>query len=152
MGDTVPSIQLSAMGGELADLANVRGAATTLLFWNPTCGYCQRMLGDLRQWEANPPAGSTRLVVVSTGTAEATRPAGFRSPVVLDGGLGIGRRFGTHGTPAAIRIDAGGRIASPVASGVTAVLGLLRSREPVGVGVVATSANGRVHGEPAQRA
>ncbi len=127
IGDLVPSIELPAIGGELADLANVRGAETVLLFWSPTCGYCLRMLEDLRDWEANRPVGSPRLVIVSTGSAAMTDAHGFRSPVVLDHGLGIGHRFGTRGTPAAIRIDADGRVASPVAAGATAVLGLLRA-------------------------
>ncbi len=130
IGDPVPSIQLPAIGGELADLANVRGAETVLLFWSPTCGYCLRMLNDLKAWEAQRPAGSPRLVIVSTGTAEMTAAHGLRSPVVLDHGVGVGRRFGTHGTPAAIRIDEHGNVASPVASGVTAVLGMLWAGAP----------------------
>ena len=125
--DAVPSIELPAIGGELADLANVRGAETVLLFWSPTCGYCLRMLDDLKAWEASRPVGSPRLVVVSAGSAAMTQAHGFRSPVVLDNGLGVGRRFGTRGTPAAIRIDAEGRVASPVAAGATAVLGLLQA-------------------------
>ncbi len=133
MGDPVPSIQLPALGGELADLANVRGAETVLLFWSPTCGYCLRMLNDLKAWEAQRLAGSPRLVIVSTGTAEMTAAHGLRSPVVLDNGIGVGRRFGTHGTPAAIRIDEHGNVASPVASGVTAVLGMLRASVPISV-------------------
>ena len=130
IGDPVPSIQLPAIGGELADLANVRGAETVLLFWSPTCGYCLRMLNDLKAWEAQRPAESCRLVIVSTGTAELTAAHGLRSPIVLDHGIGVGRRFGTHGTPAAIRIDEHGNVASPVASGVTAVLGMLRAGAP----------------------
>ena len=150
IGDGIPSIELPAIGGELADLANVRGAETVLLFWSPTCGYCLRMLNDLKAWEANRSAGSARLVVISTGTAEMTRAHGFRSPVVLDQGQGIGRRFGTRGTPAAIRIDAQGRVASPVASGATAVLGMLRAGAPAPITPeptpTAVSANG--HGGP----
>ncbi len=140
MGDVVPSIQLPAIGGELADLSNVRGAETVLLFWSPTCGYCRRMVDDLKAWEADRPVGAPRLVVVSTGTAEMTAAHGFRSPVVLDHGIGVGRRFGANGTPAAVRIDAQGRVASPVSPGVTAVLGLLRAGVPASAGTVPSAA------------
>lgn len=127
IGDTVPSIELAAIGGELADLANVRGAETVLMFWSPTCGYCLRMLEDVQAWEASRSVDSPRLVIVSAASAALTRAHGFRSPIVLDHGIGVGHRFGTRGTPAAIRIDADGRVASPVAAGATAVLGLLRA-------------------------
>ena len=127
VGEVVPPLELRTVDGRLADLADVRGADTVLLFWSPGCGHCRRMEEDLRAWEAARTAVSPRLVVVSTGSAEATRTHGFRSTVVLDPGVGVGHRFGARGTPAAIRIDADGRIASPVASGATAVLALLRA-------------------------
>ena len=48
------------------------------------------------------------------------------SPVVLDQGFVTGRGFGAGGTPpSAVLVDAGGRIASPVAVGAAQVLALL---------------------------
>jgi len=101
------------------------------------------MLNDLLAWEASRAEGSHRLVIVSTGSADMTRAHGFRSLVVLDHGRGIGRRFGTHGTPAAIQIDAEGQVASPVASGMTAVLAMLRADASTSA---ATTANANGHG------
>ncbi len=36
-----------------------------VLFWRPSCGFCQRMLNDLKAWEANPPTNAPKLLMVS---------------------------------------------------------------------------------------
>jgi protein-disulfide isomerase len=98
------------------------------LFWNPGCGFCQQMLTDLKAWETNPPKGAPRLLVVSTGTLEANRAQSLRSAIVLDQDFGTARAFGANGTPSAVLVDAQGRIASDLAVGVPAVLGITRAR------------------------
>jgi hypothetical protein len=75
------------------------------------------MLADLKAWEANPPDGAPKLLVVSQGIVEAIRAMGLRSPVVLDQGFTTGRAFGARGTPSAVLVDAEGRIASQLAVG-----------------------------------
>jgi thiol-disulfide isomerase/thioredoxin len=101
-----------------------RGHETLVLFWNPGCGFCQRMLPDLKRWEDAETPGVPRLVVVSTGEVEANRAMGLRSPLVLDDGFAAGRAFGAGGTPSAVLVVAAGRIASPVAVGAQAVMAL----------------------------
>jgi peroxiredoxin/uncharacterized membrane protein YphA (DoxX/SURF4 family) len=130
VGDVLPSISMPTLDGEGLDTGEPGGKESVLLFWNPTCGYCQRMAGDLKQWEANQTAESPRLIVISAGTEESTRAHGFSSTVVLDHGTGVGRMVGAHGTPAAVRIDDTGHIASPIAPGMSAVLALLNSVAP----------------------
>src|SRR5205823_3437671 len=98
-GDPAPALRLPDLDGRPIDLKELRGQPTLVLFWNPTCGVCERMLPELRAWEADPPEGAPRLLVVSTGTAEANRRAGLRSPILLDSQLGAGRAFGATGTP-----------------------------------------------------
>jgi hypothetical protein len=44
---------------------------------------------------------------------------------VLDDSFAAGNDFGVSGTPAAVRLDARGRVASPLAVGAVAVLDLL---------------------------
>jgi protein-disulfide isomerase len=95
-----------------------------VVFWNPGCGFCQQMLPDLKEWEANPPEGAPKLLLVSAGTEEANREMGLISPVVLDQNFAIGREFGAGGTPSAVLVDAAGRVASEVAVGAPAVLEL----------------------------
>ena len=68
----------------------------------------QPLTTDLQAWEAAPPRLAPRLMVVSTGSVEANRAMGLRSPVVLDQGFTAGRAFGASGTPSAVLINAEG--------------------------------------------
>jgi len=124
VGDPAPGMVLPDLTGELVDLTTCRGAPTLLLFWNPGCGFCKRMLPDLKAWEENPPEGAPKLLVVSTGEIEQNRLMELKSTVVLDQGFATGRAFGATGTPSAVLIDPDGKIASPIARGAPAVLAL----------------------------
>ncbi|MBA2313784.1 MAG: TlpA family protein disulfide reductase [Chloroflexi bacterium] len=107
------------------DLAEYKGRETALLFWNPGCGFCQRMKDDLKAWEEARPEGAPELVVVSTGTKEANEAFGLTSPVLLDHGFTVASRFGANGTPMAVLLDKDGKVASPVAAGAPGVFDLL---------------------------
>ncbi len=124
VGDPAPAVELPDLSGKKVSLASLRGTRTLVLFWNPGCGFCQRMLADLKAWEAKRPRVAPKLLVVSTGTVEANRAMGLRSPVVLDQGFTAGSAFGATGTPSAVLVDARGKIASEVAVGAQAVLAL----------------------------
>ena len=125
VGEPAPGFELPDLTGKLVDLVDFRGKKTLLLFWNPGCGFCQRMLSDLQGWEASPPEGAPELLVVSTGTVEANQAMGLRSPVLLDQeGTKIARTFGANGTPMGVLVDAEGKIASELAVGAPAVLAL----------------------------
>jgi len=130
LGQPAPAVALPDLGGRTVDLAELKGQPTAVLFWNPGCGFCQRMLPDLKAWEANPPAGAPRLLVVSTGDPEQNKAMELTSPVVLDSGFSAGRAFGASGTPSAVLVDGDGKIASGVAVGAPSVLGLLRNEAP----------------------
>jgi len=123
VGDAAPPFKLPDLSGKLLDLSALKGQETLVLFWNPSCGFCSRMLPDLKRWEEHRPAdGAPHLLVVSTGTVEANIAMGLRAPVVLDQSFATGTAFHVRGTPAAVLVDAGGRIASGVAVGAQAVL------------------------------
>jgi len=127
VGDLAPAFTLPNLNGKTVNLSDFRSNKTLVLFWNPGCGFCQQMLADLKAWEAEPPQGAPKLLVVSTGGAEANQALGIRSPVLLDEGFTIGPRFGIHGTPMAVLVDVEGKIASEVAAGAPDVLALARS-------------------------
>ncbi|MDQ3910220.1 MAG: redoxin domain-containing protein [Actinomycetota bacterium] len=124
VGDKAPEVKLTDLEGNTVELEDYRGEQTLVLFWNPGCGFCQQMLPDLKRWEADPPEGAPRPLVVSAGTEEANRQMGLSSPVVLDQQFATGRAFGASGTPSAVLVNAEGRIASEVAVGAQAVLEL----------------------------
>lgn len=124
VGQPAPDVALPDLDGRTVRLSDLRGRDALVLFWNPQCGFCQRMLDDLKAWEREAPAGAPDLLVVSTGDAGANRAQGLRAPVLLDQGFKVGQSFGASGTPSAVRVDASGRIASEVAVGADAVLAL----------------------------
>ncbi|MFL5760002.1 MAG: redoxin domain-containing protein [Thermomicrobiales bacterium] len=124
VGQRAPNVRLPDLTGKTVNLSSFRGSPTLVLFWNPGCGFCRRMLDDLKAWEANRFSGAPNLVVVSTGEAEANRAMGLQSPVLLDQSFETGRAFGATGTPSAVLIDAQGKIASERAVGAEAVFAL----------------------------
>src|SRR5690349_9571765 len=124
IGEPAPELKLPDLGGKMVDLKQFRGRRTLVLFWNPGCGFCARMLDDLKAWETTAPATAPQLLIVSTGTSEGNQQLGLRSPIVLDQGFSAGRAFGTNGTPSAILLDENGNIASKVAVGAAAVFTL----------------------------
>jgi protein-disulfide isomerase len=87
------------------------------------------MLPEIKQWEANRPEGTPRLLFISAGTQEANREMGLASMVVLDQQFAVGRAFGASGTPSAVLVDAEGQVASGVAVGAPAVLELAELRK-----------------------
>jgi peroxiredoxin/uncharacterized membrane protein YphA (DoxX/SURF4 family) len=129
LGKPAPDLRLADLEGETVDLEDFRGEKTLVLFWDPGCGFCQEILPDLKQWEANRPEGAPRLLVVSTGAEEANREQGFASTVVLDQQFAVGQVFGASGTPSAVLIDEEGKVASELALGTTPVLDLTRARQ-----------------------
>ena len=128
IGQLTPPLLLPDLEGKPIDLAGFRGTSTLILFWSPSCGFCQQMLPELKQWERKRPAGSPKLLVVSNGTVEANRAMGFTSPVVLDPDGSAMHSFGATGTPMAVLVDGEGRIASSLVTGAEAVMALARTR------------------------
>lgn len=128
VGDDLPSLPLATLAGTtFAGLP--QGQEAILLFWSPSCGYCRRIAPEVLDWESNRPAGAPELLILSIGETEAIRAEGFQSTVLIDDGSNVRTRFGSRGTPSALRIDANGKIASPVAHGSDQVLAMLRSQE-----------------------
>ena len=144
LGKPAPAVELPNLSGETVKLADFQGEPTALLFWNPGCGFCSRMLPELKQWEENTPEGAPKLLVVSTGSTEDNQAMGLQSPVVLDQGFNTGRAFGASGTPSAVMVDREGNIASGISVGAPSVLGLLRNEAPA-----TAPGNGAVPDEPA---
>src|SRR5215207_2561187 len=130
IGKDAPIVELNNLNGETVKLADFAGHPTAVLFWNPGCGFCQRMLDDLKTWESDKPEGAPNLLVVSTGEVEGNRELGLSSPVILDSGFTVGRAFGASGTPSAVLVGADGEIASGLAVGGPTVISLLRNEAP----------------------
>jgi len=125
-GERAPDLVLPDLDGRQIDLAALLGSRRLLLFWNPDCGFCQQMLEKIKEWERQQALDAPPLLVISAGSPEANRAQGFRSLVVLDASFQAGQAFGANGTPAAVVLDAEGRVASGVGVGAEEVLALAR--------------------------
>jgi thiol-disulfide isomerase/thioredoxin len=131
VGDSLTGVVLEGIDGRWHDLGAPDGEADTslLVFWNPRCGFCQRLLPDLREVEAER-RRAERVVLVASGGAEANREPGLRLTLLLDDNGTVAASMGVRGTPSACRIDATGRIASQLAVGEPAVRELLLEPGP----------------------
>jgi peroxiredoxin len=128
VGSPVPAIELESLDGDRIGLADLRGADTLLLFWNPDCGFCRQMHDQLLAWEATSNGVTPRLVVVSSGDPERTRADRFRSTVLLDAEYAVSDAFGAGGTPMAVLLTADGHVGSRVAAGAEAVFSIANGR------------------------
>ena len=108
-------MELPDLDGKTVKLADYKGKQTLLVFWNPGCGFCKKMVDDLKAWENDKPEGAPEVMLVSTGTVESNKAMGLSSTTVIDEGFATGRKFGATGTPSAILIDPTGKIASEIA-------------------------------------
>ena len=124
VGRPAPDATLLTLDGEDRRLMTLLDGPTAVLFWSPTCGFCQRMLPELRELEATAPDGAPKLLLISSGDAESNRAMGLRAPIVLDQSFAAGSAFGANGTPSAVLVDAEHRIASELVVGAPAVLAL----------------------------
>jgi peroxiredoxin/uncharacterized membrane protein YphA (DoxX/SURF4 family) len=130
IGSPVPALTLPDLAGKQVRLGDLLKEQTLLLFWNPGCGYCNRMLPDLKQWETARNGNAPRLVLLTAGTAEQNRAMGLSSTVLLDQTHSALQVFGAGGTPSALLLDAGGKVASNLAMGADAIFALVGGKAP----------------------
>ncbi len=123
-GEKPAPFTLTGQDGRSIALQDYLGQNVLLLFWNPDCGFCQRMLPTLQAWDAAQPEGAPALIVVSTASPARNREMGLSSPVVEDAQSQVSAIFGARGTPMAVLLDGEGRVASGVAAGADAVMAL----------------------------
>jgi peroxiredoxin len=141
-GTEAPEFMLPDLAGQAVNLAALGGRPTVLLFWNVACGFCQRMLPQLVEWERTNSTSSPGLVLISSSSREMNSQMGLKSTVLLDEQFAVGTLYGAGGTPSAVLIDADGKIASSLMVGGLGVMELLEWRErPVSAEVALASAS-----------
>lgn len=126
IGEPAPELVMADLDGEPVALEDLYRQRTLAIFWDPACGFCERMLPDLRAFEANPAPGAPQILVLTSGDTERTRAQELRSRVLVDTDGHAAQAFRAHGTPMGVLIE-DGRIASPVAAGADEVLELARA-------------------------
>jgi peroxiredoxin len=125
VGSPAPPFALPDLSGNTVDSAHFNGNGTMLVFWNPACGFCQRMLPQLKDWEKAKSEKAPRVVLISNGSHEANRAMGLSSTVLIDDKFAVGQRYGASGTPSGLLIDADGKVATGLAVGEPSIMGIL---------------------------
>jgi peroxiredoxin len=138
-GTPAPLFELPDLGGETASLAEQRGRRVLLLFSDPDCGPCEKVLPDLARLHRERRSDGLEIIMVSRGGLEENRQKAeafsIEFPVVLQPGWKLSKKYGIFATPVAFLINEEGVIERDVARGPSEILSLA---EP------ALSAEGRV--------
>jgi peroxiredoxin len=117
VGSPAPVFALPDLDGKTVESANFDGNGTMLVFWNPACGFCQKMLPQLKAWGKAKSEIAPQLVLISSGSREANRAMGLSSTVLIDDKFAVGQCYGANGTPSGLLINARGRVATGLAVG-----------------------------------
>lgn len=127
MSGPAPAFEAVTLAGSAVSSATLLGGSPALLlFVSPECAPCKDVLAALTARRAAHASGE-RLVIVTTGPAEANRAKLgdlLGSDAVLQRDHEINALFGVAATPSALRIDAAGTIATPIAVGRDQILAL----------------------------
>jgi protein-disulfide isomerase len=123
-----PEFELATAGGERATLGRLiaRGLPLVLVFTDTRCAACESLLPRIAAWQREH-AGAVTLALVAAGEPahlRAKRAEHDLDLVLLDDGQ-VAHRYGVTGTPAAVVIDASGRIAAPPAAGPVGITALV---------------------------
>ncbi|HWV88132.1 MAG TPA: MauE/DoxX family redox-associated membrane protein [Capillimicrobium sp.] len=122
-GEPLPPVSLPDATGREVRIGPVDGRPTVVLALSPGCPFCEDLLDDLRAWEASPPH-DLRLVVLASNERHAAA-LGLASSMLIDRRSHGRRAIGSRSTPAALLLDADGRVASGLARGARATRALL---------------------------
>jgi peroxiredoxin len=118
-GTVAPRFTLPRLDGGRLSLDDYRGRRLLLVFSDPDCSACERILPELEQVHQHAP--DLPIVMVSRGEPDENRlkvaALGLTFPVVLQRRWDLSRQYWKFATPAAYLIDENGLIASRVAAG-----------------------------------
>lgn len=129
LGDDLPEFFETDVFDNIVASQDLRGKKTLVAFWSLTCGFCQQMLDDLRDWDKTKGADEPNLLVISEGETEPHRRLDLQSPIILDADRKLSKEFGMNGTPSAVLINENGKIASETAIGAGNIWSLIGKRK-----------------------
>lgn len=125
LGQELPEFKLEDVSGKEFTAKDVVGKPTLITYWSQGCGWCQRMLEDLRDWDKTKGQDAPNLLLVSSGDAEKHKDIGLKSTILLDNEGVVPKSLGMNGTPSAVLINENGKIISEVAVGADNIWSLV---------------------------
>lgn len=129
IGEDVPEFSTENLDGSIVSTKDLTGRKTLLTYWSLNCGWCEKMLDDLREWDKTRGADEPELILLSSGEAEKHRELGLQSQIILEVDKDISKKFGMEGTPSAVLINENGKIASELAVGAENIWALIGKRK-----------------------
>lgn len=129
IGENAPDFSTESLDGNPVSTADLKGRKTLLTYWSLNCGWCEKMLDDLREWDKTRGADEPALILLSSGDVEKHRELGLTSPIIFEEESEISKKFGMDGTPSAVLINEQGIIASEVAIGADNIFALIGKRK-----------------------
>jgi peroxiredoxin len=133
-----PAFELPDLEGKPGTLAQYRGRKVLLIFFNPQCGFCTKMIPELAALPADPGPGVPVPLIVTTGKLEDNRRLfqehAIRCPVLLQEQMTVASKYQVQGTPVGYLIDEHGKIASAMAIGKDALLQLSQGADTAAAG------------------
>ena len=121
LGQDLPEFELNDATGKQISSKDLLGSKTLVTYWSIGCGYCQRMLDELREWDNTKGSDAPNLLILSQGSAEDNAALDLKSPILLDDKREIAEKLGMSGTPSALIINEKGKIVSEIAVGSTQI-------------------------------
>lgn len=136
VGAPAPPFDLPGLNGGRATLEQFRGRRVLLVFFDPSCGFCQQMAPELAALPFDRSDGRPLPVIITTRALEQNQrffsEHGIRCPVLWEEGREVAARYRARGTPMGYLIDEQGKITSEIAVGAQAVLQLADAPESAG--------------------
>lgn len=120
IGERVPDLELAGHGSICSN-----ELPTLALFWSKDCPHCKGMAKDLADWAKQRGPDAPNLLIFADGERSDYEPLGVDSPMVLEDDFATAEKFGMHGTPSAVLIDARGVIVSEAAVGADNIWALI---------------------------
>lgn len=113
LGEGAPQFSRRSLGGEVVDLAALRGKVVVLEFFARYCKPCWKHLPRVQRWADHNPD----VAVIGVGADEFASDTqamvtalGVRFPVIHDAGLGLAARYRVEKIPATIVVDRAGHV------------------------------------------
>ena len=129
IGEPVPEFSIENLEGISLTAKDFTGRKTLLTYWSLNCGWCDKMLDDLRDWDKTRGADEPQLILLSSGEAEKHRELGLQGQIILEEDKDISKKLGMDGTPSAVLINENGKIASEIAVGAENIWALIGKRK-----------------------
>jgi peroxiredoxin len=129
LGKELPEFSLEDISGNSVTTGDLRGKKTLVTYWSLGCGFCTKMLDELREWDKARGQDEPDLLLLSSGNKEENQEMDLKGTVVLDDKREVAKQIGMSGTPSAVLVNEEGKVVSEIAVGSEQIWKLIGKRK-----------------------